>query len=156
MVDRGTAWANTNHVYDSIRFVALPKRLNKAIIASKYLERDQSAAQIAESIGASKQMVLSRLRSAGVSNTKGRGRSPENYRFTKTAPFGKKVLDGKLVVNPVEVKVARLIVELRDRKSFSWARVCQQLNEKGYRTRRNTPWQESNIRHIYKLWSGKL
>ena len=155
-MDRETPWANTNHVYDSIRFVSLPKRLDPAKIASKYRSSNHSATQIAESIGASKQMVLARLRSAGISKTKGRGRSPENYRFTNTAPFGKKVLDGKLAVNPVEVKVARLIVELRDRRSFSWAQVCQQLNEKGYRTRRDTPWKESNIRHIYKLWSGKL
>ena len=155
-MDRAGAWTNTGHVYDSIGFIAIPKRLDKAVIASKYIAGNQTAAQIAENIGASKQMVLARLRAAGISDTKGRGRSPENYRFLRSAPFGKKVLDGRLVTNSVELKIARIIVELRDRKSFSWNQVCQQLNEKGHKTRRNTPWKESNIRHIYKLWSGKL
>ena len=126
------------------------------MIASKYVDSNPSSVQIAENVGASKQMVLSRLRSAGVFQEKGRGRSAENYRFPNTAPFGKRVRDGRLVVNPVEVKIARLIVELRNRKSASWALICLQLNEKGYRTRRNTPWQEYNARHVYKLWRGKL
>ena len=150
------AWTNTDHVYDSIGFVALPKRLDKAKIALKYSESNLSSSQIAEKIGASKQMVLSRLRSAGVFNAKRRGRSSENYRFKNTTPFGKKVRDGRLVLNPVEVKIARLIVELRDRKGLAWEEICSEVNGRGHLTRRGTKWQDHTVRHVYKLWSGKL
>ncbi len=134
----------------------LPKKLDSSVFAEKYLTSDHSAEQIAQKIGTSKQLVLARIRQEGIRKTKGRGRSPENYRFPKSAPFGKRVIDGKLVVNPAEIKIARLIIELRDRKASSWAQVSLELNERGYRTRLKTPWQEPSIRRIYRLWSSKL
>jgi hypothetical protein len=156
MVDRVGAWTNSGHVYDCIEFIALPKRLDKSKIASKYRSSNLSSAQIGECFGISKQAVLARLRSEGVFKAKGRGRSNENYRFRNSTPFGKKVRDGKLVVNPVEVKIARLVVELRDRQGLTWEKICNEVNCRGYLTRRVTKWQAHNVRHVYKLWNGKL
>jgi DNA-binding transcriptional MerR regulator len=156
MVDRVGPWKNQNYIYDSLTFSVNPKKVLPSKIRSDYLESDLTSGQIAERLGIAKSTVLRRLHAAGVLRQARRGRSPTNYRFKGSTPYGKRVVNGKLVVHPAEITVARLIIELRERRGFSWAEMKAAVDEKGLTTRRGTPWSISLIRHVYKTWRSKL
>ena len=148
MVDRPLCRTNRSILYDSIECCAVPKRVSRSDLKEKYLRTNLSAAQLADETGLSKQAVLTRLRKVGVSQSKGRWRSPENYRFP-FAPYGYRVMKGRLEVFAPEMRAVRLIVELRSRQGFAFAKVASQLGEKGYRTRLGAEWTSAGVRIVF-------
>jgi len=99
-------------------------------------------------------MVLSRLRAQGIHRTV-KGQSASNYRLPNP-PYGYQVKDSKLISCPREMKISRMVVELRDRKKKTWAEIAKQLNTKGYRTRSGAKWTNFTARPVHKRWTGKL
>jgi hypothetical protein len=146
-VDRPERQSNTNYLHDFIQFYTAPKRLDNAVIRERYLKSGKSSAQIAEEFGVSKQMILGRLRQAGVHGAKGRGRSKENYRFPNP-PYGYRAVSGRLETYSPEVKVARLIVELRDRHQRSFSEIAEALRRKKLRTRQGVAWTRFTVSHV--------
>lgn len=71
-MDRPEHCAHRDLLYDYIKFTIVRKNLDMAEFKRLYLEENQTASQIGEKFGVSKQMVLSRLRRAGISRTPGR------------------------------------------------------------------------------------
>lgn len=114
-----------------------------------------SAQQVADRVGISKQAVLARLRQIGVRRTPGRGRSPDNFRYPYP-PYGFRVVSQRLVLNRRELRIARLIVELRDCNGMKWAEMVEVLKAKGARTRSKREWSSVGLRRVHKRWSGKL
>lgn len=118
-----------------VRFVSIkpkltrPKSSNK--IPKRYLESELSSQQIADEFGVSKQFVLTQLRAAGIRKTPRRGRSSENYRF-HNPPYGFRARNGRLERDLREMKVARLIVELRDRGEKSFSEIAAELNRRAW------------------------
>ena len=154
-MDRPSCQANRPLVFDCIQVFVAPKRLDNAVLREKYLSGNLSAAQIGEEFGLSKQAVLGRLRQAGVSKSSGRGRSQKNYRFPNPA-FGHRVVKGRLESNPSEMKIARLIVELRDRRGLSFGQIAEELRGRNLFTRQGAAWTRFTASHVYRLWAGKL
>jgi hypothetical protein len=72
------------------------------------------------------------------------------------APFGKKALDGRLVDNRLELKTARLIVELRARQNLGWTEVVDRLNADGLSTRQGLKWKIGTARMVFERWNGKI
>jgi biotin operon repressor len=134
--------------------IVIPKKTSPATIREKYLKSSLSASQLAEELGVSKQMVLQRLRAEGVRATV-KGRGADNFRLP-TPPFGYRVVASRLVPHPGEMKIARLVVELRDRKGLTWGEVARGVNHRGFRSRAGTPWNKFTIRPVHKRWTGKL
>jgi len=79
----------------------------------------------------------------------------DNYRFPNPI-FGKKANRGRLETNASEMKIVRLIVELRDRQGWSFPRIADELNNRGHRNRKCTAWHRVSVRHVYKNWTGKI
>jgi hypothetical protein len=142
-------------IYDYIKFLVVRKNLDMNEVRRLYLEENQTASQIGEQFGVSKQMILSRLRRLGVRRTPERGRTPDNFRYPEPA-YGLRVSDGRLVVNSREMKIVRLIVELRDRRNYKWAVVVEYLNGAGHRTRRGNCWSTIGAKRVHKRWTGKI
>lgn len=86
---------------------------------------------------------------------KGRGRAVDNFRFPNPV-FGKKVVQGRLEANASEMKVVRLIVELRDRQGWSFPKITDELNRRGYRNREGGNWHRVSVRRVHKNWTGKV
>lgn len=155
LVDRPERQSNTTYLEDFIRFYVAPKRIDSSVLKRKYLESNLSAQQLADELGVSKQMILGRLRAAGVHGGKGRGRAPENFRFPNP-PFGYRVKFGRLEMNPGEVKIVRLIVELRDRREWTFSAIAKELNQRNLSTRRGCLWTRIGVRSVHTRWKGKL
>jgi hypothetical protein len=54
------------------------------------------------------------------------------------------------------MKVAWLIIELRDRQGESFAKVATELNHRGWENRRGTEWNVVAIRRVHERWTGKI
>lgn len=143
-------------VIDLLEFVVIPKAVDPNLIRRFYLEQGLTASQIAERVGLSKPAVLARLHRMGVRKQQGRGRQSDNYRFSQRIPFGKRLVDGRLVDDRTELKIARFIVELRERQAQPWKDLVQHLNNQGYRTKKGLTWKVGTARIVYKHWQGKL
>lgn len=135
LVDRVGGWENHSYLRDFIPIRPSPKLIKNAELAQKYLRSTLSAQQLADEYGVSKQMILGRLREAGVRGGKGRGRAADNFRFPNPV-FGNKVVGGRLETNPTEMKIVRLVVELRDRQGWSFEKIADELNRRGHRNRK--------------------
>jgi len=155
MVDSAKGRENQVYLADFISFFVAPKLLNNVVLTEKYLKSGLSASQIAQELGISKQMVLRRLRLQNVTRTQGRGRSEDNYRFPNP-PYGRRVVAGRLELNPAEMKVARLIVELRDKKKWEYTQIAVELGIRGLVTRQGSQWARWTVSRVYRLWVGKL
>ena len=97
--------------------------------------------QVAAEVGLSKTEVLRRLHSEGIRRDTIKVMAGVPPRPASSAPFGKKIVGGKPVNCRRELKVARVIVELRRRQGLVWREVAERLNRGGYRTRTGRPWQ---------------
>ena len=155
MVSRLGHQTNSTYISDFIARIVLPKKQTPADFSEKYLKNSFSVKQMAEEIGVAKSTALRRLREAGVPTIKGRGTSPDNYRY-KNPPFGFKLKEGRLAPNPKEMRIARLVVELRERQKQTWEVISKALNEKNYRTRTGAQWTLHGARFVYTKWVGKL
>ncbi len=113
-----------------------------------------SAQQVADNIGISKQAVLARLRRFGVRNGQ-RGRTLDNYRFPNP-PYGQKVWGKRLVLNKKELRIVRIVIQLRDQEQLRWSQIVANLNELGIKTRTGRTWSRAGIKRIHKRWVGKV
>lgn len=150
---RGT---NLPQVSDFLKFVSIPKAVDPALIRRFYLEKGLSASQIAEQVCLSKPAVLARLHQMGIRKQHSRGAQSDNFRFPQKVPFGKRLVDGRLVDDRRDLKVARLIVELRHRQNLPWNEVVKKLNLAGFRTKKGLPWKIGTVRAIFGRWIGKV
>ena len=158
MVDQAEIGTNQSYLIDSIRLSVSPKLLNQAEICNLFVEKRQSAAQIARRFDTSKPVILGILHRAGVRlGTKaGRSVDPENYR-NNSPPYGYVVKDGKLVPNKQELRVCRAIVDLRGRRRMSLSEVARELEKKGFKNRNGrSVWNPQTILNIFKRWNGKI
>lgn len=66
---------------------------------------------------------------------------PSEGAFSEDIPYGLRISDDccRLEVHPVENKVLTLMMELLG-QDFSYSSIVSDLNEKGFRTRDNKPW----------------
>src|SRR5476651_2586500 len=106
MVDPAKGWENHVYLRDFIPIRPSPKLIENTALAQKYRRSTLSSQQLADEYGVSKQMILGRLREAGVHGGKGRGRAADNFRFPNPV-YGNKVVAGRLETNPTEMKIAR-------------------------------------------------
>jgi hypothetical protein len=155
LVDRAGHCAHQIDLIDFISIRTLPKAIQNAELRQKYLKSNLSARQLADEYGVSKQMIHGRLREAGVHGGQGRGRSKDNYRFPNP-PYGHRVRSGRLELHPAEMKVARLIVDLRERKNWSFPAIATELYRRGYCTRQRRSWTKTSTRSTYIIWKEKL
>lgn len=155
LVSRAGCHSNKTYVSEFISKTLLPKKQTPDDFAAKYLKNGFTVKQMAEEIGVAKSTALRRLRDAGVQTIKGRGTSPDNYRY-KNPPFGFKLKEGRLVPNSKEMRIARLVVELRERQKETWEAISKALNEKNYRTRTGAKWSLHGARFVYMKWAEKL
>lgn len=155
MVGSAARWTNPAHLIDTITFLARPERADRAVFCDLYVKNGLSAAEVAAQTGLSKTAVLERLHEAGVRGRR-TGRDPENYKFPKNPPYGFRVSNGRLVPDRREMKVARLIVELRDRQRIAWRVIAERLNSDGIRTRKGRAWNIDSVENVYARWSGRV
>lgn len=64
------------------------------------------------------------------------------------APFGYKLVNGKLVINPEEAKIVKRIFTLRDDKHYTLQQITDALMESGAVNRKGTRFYPSSIRSI--------
>jgi len=155
-VDRTGHRANTNEVTDFIEVFVNPKNINLATIAELYRKGGLSAAKIATQVGLSKSAVLSKLHSLGIRRENLKDIEYDNHRPAIRAPFGQKIVTGKLVPNRHELKIARLIVELRARQSLSWKEIVHHLESENLKTRNGFHWKIRTAKRVFDRWNGKL
>jgi transposase len=147
---------NSLLLVDFIPFSPKPYSIKPALLRELYLEKGLSCHQIATQLGISKTVIVGRLGAMGILEKKGRQNNPENYRCHE-APYGYRNQDGKLVPDKRELKICRLIVELRARKGWSLAKIVSELAKRGYTNRRgSTSWHHQSVTQIFNRWNGKL
>ncbi len=144
------------HLYlsDFLNYYHSPRRTPSEIFA-EFAQNGLTASQISEQTGLSKQAVLARLREKGVRPAAGHGRRQDNYRYPNP-PFGFRVVNNRLVLNPPEMKVVRLIVRLRTKERMGWEAIVIQLNGEGVLSRTGRKWDRARIKRVFKRWENKL
>ena len=155
LVDRSGCWANCNQVTDFLSLIVNPSRADFTTFSDLYLEKGLSASEIAVELGLSKTAVIERLQAGGIRRAR-TGRDPNNYKFPKNPPYGYQVVNGRLVANRLEMKVARQIVELRDRQKVGWRVIAEKLNQSGCKTRKGRPWTIDTVENVHARWCGAL
>jgi len=102
---------------------------------------------VAEQYGASKTFVLSVLHKSGLKEVTKIGRSthPQNYR-NNSPPYGYTVRIGHLVTYKPELRICRIVVELRGRRNLSTTEVALELEKRGFKNRNgNKVWNTNTI-----------
>ncbi len=96
-----------------------------------------------------KRMGHSALTKAGQAN-----RREQNKRISRT-PYGFDLAsDGSsLLPSPVEQKGIRLILRLR-RQGYSFPRIAQELDKKGFKTKRSGKWNQATVNGLIRRWGG--
>lgn len=162
MVDPATTGTNSappQPTYlDSIEFFQKCHWKNPANYSDLYLKKGLSAAQIGEKLGLPKQTVLNQLKREGIrlGTNKGRLANPENYRLAY-APYGFSKKDGRLVPNKAELKICRIVVQLRNNSKMSFHEIASELERRRIKGRTNSIlWTHATVGRIYKRWNGKL
>ncbi len=156
MVDQAGHCTNSKDVADFIGIFAISKGAGTSEIGDLYLIEKLTAAQVAVRVGISKASVLRRLHALGIRKETLAEVANDQPRPAVRAPFGQRIIAGKLVNDRQEQKVARLIVELRARQNLGWNEVVRRLNEDGLRTRSGIPWKMGRVRMVFERWNGKL
>ena len=157
MVDQSECSTNRLYPTETIRFRVSTKALDRGLLTSLYVEKRFSTKQIAEQLGCSKAFVIITLKRAGLLRRKGEAMTlPDNYRCHQP-PYGHKVVGGKLVLHPGEIKVCRHIIDLIDRRGLNYLKTGQRLVQEGVKNRRGTfVWHNYTVRRIYDRWKDKL
>ena len=156
MVESPGYCTNSPEVADFLSVSQNPKNVGTNSISDLYLEKGLTEAKIAEHIGLSKSEILRRLHSIGIRKETLKQMPLGTPRPVVRAPFGKQVVDGRLVDNRSELKTARRIVELRERQNFSWNEIVERLNRGGLRTRQGLQWKLGTTKMVFDRWNGKL
>lgn len=143
---------------DSIEFFQKCHWKNTANYKDLYTKDGLSAAQIGERLGVPKQTVLNQLRREGIclGGNKGRLANPNNYRLAY-APYGYLKKYGRLMPNKSELKICRLVVQLKNNSNMSFHEIAHELVDRRIKNRAGTvSWNRATIGRIYKRWNGKL
>ncbi len=154
MVDQAKRWANRTYLYDFVPLILDPKKTKPAIVRDLYVIEGLSKGEIAERLDISKTAVSGHLKQLEIKK-KHTGRDPNNYKFPRSPPYGFKVVDGKLVQNPREIKMARMIIQLKDRDGLTWKRVIEEMNRRNFKSRIGE-WTIDSARSTRARWVGKL
>lgn len=157
MVDQAEIGTKRLLLIDSIQLRVRPISLDQGEIKRLFLEEKLTAVQIARKFDVAKSVILGLLHRQGVRIGKvGRSTNPQNYR-NPSPPYGYRVKDGKLVLNKSELKICRLIVDLKCRREKSLAEIATHLEMRGFKNRNGrTVWNSNTIQKIYKRWEGKI
>ncbi len=157
MVEQPEIGTNRPYLIDFIEITASPKLISKGKIRSLFLKEGFSAAQTAARCGVSKSFVLSVLHKSEIKVGKvGRSTNPQNYR-NSTPPYGYSIRTGHLVPNKSELKICRLVVELRGRQGLSTTQVAKELEKRGFKNRKGrTIWNTNTILNIFERWKNKI
>ena len=157
LVEQPEIGTNRPYLIDLIEITVSPKLVSKGKIRILFVKNGLSAAQIAERFGVSKSFILSVLHNSDIKVGKvGRSTNPQNYR-NSTPPYGYSVRNGHLVPNKSELKICRIVVELRSRQNFSIIQVAKEVEKRGFKNRRgNTIWNPRTIINIFERWNGKI
>ena len=156
MVDRVVQRTNTSILVDNIEFLTKPHAQNSDFYRNLYLTEGLSAAQIGERIGCSKTAVLQQLREQGIRNGSGRRTDPENYKLYDP-PYGFSKKNGRLVPNKAEMRVCRIVVNLRDSQGKSMRAIGKHLEELGLKNRKGlVSWTHGTVGRIFERWQGKI
>ena len=157
MVAQPEIGKNRPYLIDSIKISTTPKLIGLSEIKALYLQNGLSAAQIAEQYGVSKSFVLAVIHRLGVNTGKvGRSTDPNNYR-NNSPQYGYAVRAGKLVPNKSEMKICRMVVELRGRRGLSTNQVAKELEKRGFKNRKGrTIWNTNTILNIFERWKNKI
>ncbi len=124
--------------------VVLPK-LDVNVLREKYEVLGLSAQQIADEFASSRTTVLSALKRAGINV---RSKSDPHGR-PSNPPYGKHLVNGKLVDCPDEIKVIELIQRLSFNDELSYRAIAKTLTELGIKTRKDgSPWHHERVRSI--------
>ena len=140
------------YLVDLFSFFSIPYKLNNNLFCTLYQKHQLSMKQIAEKTGVSKSTVLSRLKAEGVlTRNKSSSSNPMNYR-SPNPPFGYRVVDGRLVKNPLEVRICKKIIELKN-NNLNFNAIAKKLEDEGLKNRRGSIlWRSSFVGNIYKKW----
>ena len=156
MVDQCLQLTNRSVLHDSIRLLIKPHRQNPRVYRDLYEKDGLSAAQIAERLGCSKTAVLEHLRTHGIRQGNGRRTNPENYRLHEP-PFGFSKRGTQLVPNRSEMRICRMVVELRTRGKMSMRKIAVELMKRGIKNRRQKVlWTHPGVGRIFNRWNGKI
>jgi len=158
MVDQPEYGTNTSYLVDFIPICLSAKLLDNEQIREFYVQKGQSAAQIAQHFSVAKSVILARLHGMGIREGIGSGRStnPENYRC-RVAPYGYAVKNGKLVPNKAELRICRQVVNLIQRRGLSANAVAKKLSRQGLKSRSGRAhWDHSTVISIFNRWKDKL
>lgn len=158
MVDHSEMWTNQTYLIDFIPISISLRHISKGQIRRLYVEKNLSASQIAERYGVSKTFVLSVLHKSGLTEISKVGRSthPQNYR-NNSPPYGYTVRNGHLVTYNPELKICRIVVELRGRRNLSTTQVALELEKRGFKNRKGSKvWNTNTILNIFNRWNGKI
>ncbi len=145
-----------SHFIDFISFFSIPSKIDNELFCSLYKKHQLSARQIAEKIGVCKATVLKRLKESNVScRKKGASSNLQNY-LCSNPPFGFKVVDGRLTKNPLEVRICRKIVDMKN-KGYSFIAIGQTLEKEGFKNRRGSiSWHNTFVGKVYNRWYKKV
>ena len=156
MVDQGPYWANSADLPDFVSVFVNPKTVGAHAVSDLYLKNGLTALQIARKVGLSKAEVLRRLHSVGIRRETVKDLAVDRPRPAVRAPFGKRIVAGKVVDCRRELSIARYIVELRGRQGLGWKEVVDRLNRNGHRTRTGLPWKVGTAKMVFDRWNGKV
>jgi transposase len=155
-VERPAQGTNTALIFDPIPFLVKPHKQKPQVYRDLYLKKGLSAAQIAERLGCARTTVLERLRRQGIRKSGGRMTNPDNYRLHEP-PYGFSKVGGRLVPNKAEMRICRLIVELRERQGLSALSVSKELQKRGVSNRRGSAtWSHHSVIRIFNRWKEKI
>lgn len=173
-VSRSYIWDQTNGEYrppeSGLVYMARRWEMNadgKKVRATRYLATLEAARtwqnprsgvdlKLLPDGGLSKTSVLRRLHSLGIRKENIGEGAKDHQRAAVRAPYGHRVIDGRLVSDRQEQKVARLIVELRARQNLGWKEVVERLNVDELRTRNGITWKVGRVRMVFDRWNGKF
>lgn len=156
MVHRAGYCANTSKVSDFIDNIVIPKNAKSETIRDLYLDQGLTALQIAHQIGLSKTVVLRRLHALGIRQETVKQMELEKPRPVSRASYGYRIVSGKLVPDRYELKVVRIIVELRSRQGLSWSKLVKHLNSEKIKARGGGVWHITSVRMVFERWKDKI
>lgn len=155
-LENGPTGTIPEHLYltDFVNYYHSPRRIPSQTFAD-LARKGLTASQMGEQTGLSKQAILARLREKGIRPEPGHGRQKDNYRYPNP-PFGFRVINGRLLVSPHEMKIVRLIVRLREKEELGWEAIVAHLNSSNICSRTGKKWDRARIKRIFKRWAKKL
>jgi hypothetical protein len=123
-------------------------------------EAGHSLSAIASDLGVSKDAVRRTLTKGGValrahSHSQIRKASGSSLMSVRTAPYGTCVVEGRLVEEPRETSVLRLILKLWE-QGMSHCGIAKKLNDRKIKPRKADRWSQPTVGYIIKRHEAAL